>query len=164
MQCISFQVKIISYPLPDNISENTFMQTPILADGKCRLAVNTQNPYELALYSLNDTNWEMTGNILTMDLVNSLSLAYSEHKLYCSYFTNNGTSAIRQLKIGTSEIITGDVNNDGIFNIADVVTMQKWLLDVPDITLVNWKAGDIFDDNRLDVFDLCLMKRMLTEQ
>ncbi|MDE5765314.1 MAG: hypothetical protein K2I00_10215 [Ruminococcus sp.] len=156
--------KITSYPLPDNVSENAFSQVPILADGQCCLAVNTQNPYELALYSLNGTDWEITGNILAMDLVNSLSLAYNGQELYCSYFTNNGTSAIRQLKIGTSEIITGDVNNDGIFNIADVVTMQKWLLDVPDITLVNWRAGDICEDNRLDAFDLCLMKRMLTEQ
>ncbi|MDE6672811.1 MAG: dockerin type I repeat-containing protein [Ruminococcus sp.] len=79
-------------------------------------------------------------------------------------FTNNGTSAIRQLKIGTSEIIMGDINDDGLFNIADVVTMQKWLLAIPDITLVNWRAGDICEDNRLDAFDLCLMKRMLTEQ
>ncbi|MDE5772075.1 MAG: immune inhibitor A [Ruminococcus sp.] len=156
--------KITSYPLPDTISENAFSQVPILADGKCCLAVNTQNPYELALYSLNGENWEMTGNILAMDLVNFLSLAYSGQKLYCSYFTNNGTSAIRQLKIGTSEIITGDVNDDGAFNIADAVTMQKWLLDVPDITLANWKAGDIYEDDRIDIFDLCLMKHMLTEQ
>ncbi|MDE6666577.1 MAG: hypothetical protein K2K14_10415 [Ruminococcus sp.] len=156
--------KITSYPLPDNISENSFVQIPVSVDGKCCLAVNTQNPYELALYSLNGTNWEMEGNILAMDLVNSLSLAYSGHTLYCSYFTNNGTSAIRQLKIGKSEILMGDINDDGVFNIADVVTMQKWLLAVPDITLVNWKAGDIDDDNRLDVFDLCLMKRMLIEQ
>ncbi len=156
--------KITSYPFPNTISENAFMQMPILVNGKCCLAVNTQNPYELALYSLNGTDWEMTGNILAIDLVNSLSLAYSGQKLYCSYFTNNGTSVIRQLKIGTSEMIMGDINNDGVFNIADVVIMQKWLLAVPDITLVNWKAGDIFDDNRLDVFDLCLMKRMLTEQ
>ncbi|MDE5946016.1 MAG: dockerin type I repeat-containing protein, partial [Oscillospiraceae bacterium] len=156
--------KITSYPLPDAISKNAFMQTPILADGKCCLAVNTQNPYELTLYSLNGTDWEITGNILTMDLVNSLSLAYSGQTLYCSYFTNNGTSAIRQLKIGTSEILMGDINDDGVFNIADVVTMQKWLLAIPDITFANWKAGDIYENNRLDVFDLCLMKRMLIEQ
>ncbi|MDE7365297.1 MAG: immune inhibitor A [Ruminococcus sp.] len=156
--------KITSYPLPNNISENAFMQTPILADGKCCLAVNTQNPYELALYSLNGTEWEMTGNILAMDLVNSLSLAYNEQKLYCSYFTNNGTSVIKQLNIGKSKILTGDINDDGVFNIADAVTLQKWLLAVPDTMPVNWKAGDIYEDNRLDVFDFCLMKRMLIEQ
>ncbi len=34
----------------NNVSENAFSQVPILADGKCYLTVNTQNPYELALY------------------------------------------------------------------------------------------------------------------
>ena len=55
--------------------------------------------------------------------------------------------------------IMGDVNCDGEFTIADVVLLQKWLLAVPDIELKNWKAVDFYDDERLDVFDLCLMKR-----
>lgn len=57
--------------------------------------------------------------------------------------------------------IMGDVNKDGIFNVSDVVLLQKWILAVPDTHLANWKAADICEDGRLDVFDLCLMKRML---
>lgn len=60
--------------------------------------------------------------------------------------------------------INGDVNADGQLNIADVVLMQKWLLAVPDAKLADWKAGDLCEDDRLDVFDLCLMKRQLIEQ
>ena len=60
--------------------------------------------------------------------------------------------------------IRGDVNADGKFNIADVVLLQKWLLAVPDVHLDNWKAGDFFEDGRINVFDLCLMKRELTEK
>lgn len=56
---------------------------------------------------------------------------------------------------------TGDVNNDGTFNISDVVLLQKWLLAVPDTHLANWRAADFCEDNKLDVFDLCLMKRSL---
>ncbi|MDE5753986.1 MAG: hypothetical protein K2H89_05530 [Oscillospiraceae bacterium] len=156
--------KIIAYPLPDTVSENIFVQIPVLVDGKCYLAVNTQNPYELALYSLNGANWEMAGNILAMDLVNSLSLAYSGQTLYCSYFTNTGTSFIKQLQIGKSEILMGDINADGVFNITDLVLMQKWILAVPDIRFVNWQAGDIYHDNKLNIFDFCLMKRMLMEE
>ncbi len=55
----------------------------------------------------------------------------------------------------------GDVNADGAFNISDVVLLQKWLLAVPDTHLADWKAADIYDDNKLDAFDLCLMKRAL---
>lgn len=59
--------------------------------------------------------------------------------------------------------VKGDVDSNGTFDISDVVLLQKWLLAVPDIELANWKAADLCEDDRLDVFDLCLMKRMLVE-
>ncbi len=58
----------------------------------------------------------------------------------------------------------GDVNADGSFNVADVVLLQKWLLAVPNTDLANWKAADFYDDQILNVFDLCLMKRALIEK
>lgn len=61
------------------------------------------------------------------------------------------------------DIQYGDVNDDGLFNISDVVVLQKWLLSMPDIQLTNWKAADVCTDGRLDVFDLCLMKRELID-
>ena len=64
----------------------------------------------------------------------------------------------------TSETIEGDVNKDGYFTVTDVVLLQKWLLAVPDVSLSNWKAGDLCVDDVLNVFDLCLMKRKLIEQ
>lgn len=60
--------------------------------------------------------------------------------------------------------VTGDVNADGAFTVADIVSLQKWLLAVPDVTLANWKAGDFCEDEQLDVFDLCLMKRELLKR
>lgn len=156
--------KLTSYPLSDSASENIFVQIPILADGQCCLAVNTQNPDKLAVYSFNGTNWEMTGDILAMDIVNSLSLAYGEKTLYCSCFTDNGTAIIRRLPLDAPKKIKGDVNSDGKFNIADLVIMQKWILAVPDTSISDWKSGDLYEDNRIDVFDLCLMRRMLIEQ
>jgi len=63
--------------------------------------------------------------------------------------------------VSDDSIASGDVNNDGVFNISDVVLLQKWLLAVPDTNLANWKAVDFCADNKLDVFDLCLMKRAL---
>ena len=59
------------------------------------------------------------------------------------------------------ERIRGDVNADGTFDTADIVLMQKWLLAVPDTTLVDAVAGDLDENEVLDVFDLALMKREL---
>lgn len=54
--------------------------------------------------------------------------------------------------------VQGDVNADGAFNIADVIMLQKWLLcDGP---LTTWENGDLYD-NRIDAFDLCLMKQKI---
>lgn len=60
--------------------------------------------------------------------------------------------------------LMGDVNGDGKFNIADVVLFQKYLLGVSDTHLTNWKVADLSKDNRIDVFDLVLMKRDLIEK
>lgn len=55
--------------------------------------------------------------------------------------------------------VKGDVSGDGVFDLKDIVLLQKWLLAVPDTHLANADAGDLCKDGRLDVFDLALMKR-----
>lgn len=59
--------------------------------------------------------------------------------------------------------VQGDINADGKFNVSDAVLLQNWLLAVPNTNLADWKAADLCEDDRLDVFDLCMMKRMLVE-
>ena len=61
-------------------------------------------------------------------------------------------------------VVKGDVNSDGELNIADVVLLQKWLLAFPDTNLPDWNRADLYRDGRLDIFDLCLMKRALIEK
>ncbi|MDD7516471.1 glycoside hydrolase family 9 protein [Ruminococcus flavefaciens] len=56
---------------------------------------------------------------------------------------------------------SGDVNADGEFNTADLVMLQKWLLGKPDAVLKNWKAADYCNDNVIDTFDLCLMRKAI---
>ena len=63
----------------------------------------------------------------------------------------------------TPQTIAGDVNSDGKFSIANLVSLQKWLLTVPDSELKNWKSADFCEDNKLDVCDFTLMKRSLIQ-
>ncbi|MCM1530282.1 MAG: family 43 glycosylhydrolase [Alistipes sp.] len=76
----------------------------------------------------------------------------------------NSVNYIVAATIQENEKIIGDVTADGEFDISDVVTLQKWLLAAPDTKLADWKAADLCEDGRLDVFDLCLMKRLLINQ
>ena len=84
-------------------------------------------------------------------------------------FSNDDFSAAKTLIISESSEtspqpsanLMGDVNNDGSFSIADVVMLQKWLTASPNSNLANWKNGDFTKDDRIDIFDFCLMKSEL---
>lgn len=64
----------------------------------------------------------------------------------------------------TPDVIKGDINGDGEFNISDVVLLQKWLLAVANTELKNWQAADLCKDDILDVFDLCMMRKALIDK
>lgn len=71
------------------------------------------------------------------------------------------TSMLSAMPVNAGFSVKGDVNSDGTFDVADVVLLQKWLLSVPDTHLENRRAADFYKDDRLDVFDLTMMKREL---
>jgi len=81
-------------------------------------------------------------------------------------FKGSGTVKVEHLSLVAieAEKIEGDANADGKFDIADVVLLQKWILAIPDVKLADWKAADLCKDDKLDVFDLCLMKQKLLRQ
>lgn len=56
--------------------------------------------------------------------------------------------------------VKGDINCSGDFNISDMVTLQNWLMN-RETELTYWKNGDLNNDNRLDTFDIVLMRKML---
>ena len=58
--------------------------------------------------------------------------------------------------------VRGDVDANGVFDVRDIVAMQRWLLADASVTLADAAAGDVYEDGRLDVFDIGMMKRLLT--
>ncbi len=61
----------------------------------------------------------------------------------------------------TESMVTGDVNSDGVFSVADAVMLQKWLMGAG--ALADSGAADLSRDGRINIFDLILMKQMLSE-
>ena len=61
--------------------------------------------------------------------------------------------------------ISGDVNMDGEVSVSDMVMLQKWVLGQSDLEqLPCWQASDLCEDDTVDVYDLALLKMMLTNQ
>ncbi len=67
--------------------------------------------------------------------------------------------AVIKDKLSVAAEITGDVNANGEFSIADAVMLQKWLLGSGELT--DWQAGDLCKDGIIDVFDFCRMREKL---
>jgi hypothetical protein len=86
------------------------------------------------------------------------------------YFDGTRTSPLSKLNTDKNELgadffafdsVRGDVDADGKLSVADLVLFQKWLLGAPDAELKNWRNADLCKDDKLDVFDLCMMRREL---
>lgn len=124
--------------------------------------------YTFKLYNLATDKWYGKNDTVITDTANRLVLVTAGDACVL-----NATGGIYEFKyeISTNRISIypandavvriGDCNGDGSFDVADVVLLQKWLLAVPYTHLADWKAADLCDDGRLDVFDLCMMKRLL---
>ncbi len=73
--------------------------------------------------------------------------------------TTTTTSTATQTSATVPLDTAGDVNNDNVFTLLDIVSMQKYLLglSVPE----DIYAGDLSRDGVINVFDLVMMKRII---
>lgn len=88
------------------------------------------------------------------------NLAVTLTAVICSAVGMTGISVSADTTENSANYLSGDVNSDGKFTIADVLIFQKWITG-SDVTLNNWQAVDFNQDGVLDVFDLCIMKNEL---
>jgi aryl-phospho-beta-D-glucosidase BglC (GH1 family) len=59
----------------------------------------------------------------------------------------------------TTEVLLGDVDDNGYVSVLDVVTLQKYLLNLTAIS--NSNAADVTQDGDVDAFDLAYLKHMI---
>ena len=57
--------------------------------------------------------------------------------------------------------IPGDANDDGEYDIMDIIRMQKYILGAS--SSINWEVCDVNNDGEYDVFDLGLMHHHLIQ-
>ena len=60
---------------------------------------------------------------------------------------------------GEKKEVKVDVNKDGSFTVADLVMLEKFLLGAG--TLTDWQAGDLYNDGKIDVFDMIKMREKI---
>ena len=66
--------------------------------------------------------------------------------------------------VGDVSLPDGDVDGNGSFNIADVVSFSKYLLNKSDEVPDNLYAADLCTDGKINILDLVIMKREMIKQ
>lgn len=128
--------------------------------------------------SADGVNWTQlyTFNDLPPASMNYITLDTPANLRYVRYQVPEGTPAnsynhdnvyccnLAEIAVyGTeSAFVPGDADDDGSLTVSDILMVEKWLLGYGEIT--NWKNADLFDDERLDVYDLCLIRKELIRQ
>ena len=95
-------------------------------------------------------NYSAAADLADGQILFSWDHYYAQDAVLCAEFTAFAAASVQ-----------GDVTMDGIFDVADLIAFQKWLLAVPDSVLNDPDAADLYADGTLDVLDLGLMKREL---
>ena len=60
------------------------------------------------------------------------------------------------------KLLVGDVNDDGEITVADIVMLQKWLVNLGDIT--NSDKADVDRNNVINVFDAVMLKKIILDK
>jgi len=134
--------------------------------GTCAIKTGTANTISiLNCFATTDADAVANQTNATKDntlVITKSMLKSASEDLGTAFINNTDTMLNDGYPVFTWQIksdVVGDVNNDGVFNISDIVVMQKWILNAGQMT--NWENGDLYRDNQINVFDLCLMKQKI---
>lgn len=149
-----------SFNLEEDVVVSIDFTTPLIGD--------TTNYWEIVLVRLTDVieeveSWNISG-IKNKTTIPEMELEAAQYYLRIeksiNYSSETYTFSVKSDSVSNNNIMR-DVNLDGKFGVADIVIFQKWLLAVPGVTLEKWENADFCTDGKLDVFDLCMMKKAL---
>lgn len=129
------------------------------ADG-LYLTISTQNPSDLAVYQYRDGGFAKLGNSIAGETVGAAATAAAGDMLYVAYCSEQGNVRIKTYRL-RQDSVTGDVNGDGACTVADAVLLGRWLRR-EQVSLANWRAGDLDGSGMLNGADLTMLRRMLT--
>ncbi|MDR0918981.1 MAG: DUF1906 domain-containing protein [Oscillospiraceae bacterium] len=116
---------------------------------------------EFTPVSSTETNLAYTydkGGIIRID--NGVITALAEGTLNVSATTDYGVTDTFVVTVTNERIeLFGDINIDGVENVEDIVTMKNYALGVIKLNAETFPIADLNDDNRVDVYDIAILKR-----
>ena len=100
------------------------------------------------------------------DWLDNIPEGYSKRLLYnndtVNYLSDDGSDLTAYVQwINKNSILIGDVNLDGVINIIDVTTIQKYLVGTCNLNEVQLYAADVNGDNVVSILDATELQGMI---
>ncbi len=127
---------------------------------------NSNKKYQLQIGAWS-TPWDTSDDWSMQDMLEVDSSSYNGYSgemqkapNICVY--SNGVLIGGTEPDGTTPVTTtaGDINKDGSVNVADLVILQKYLVNI-DVKISDTKAADVDGNGKVNVFDAVKLRRML---
>lgn len=125
------------------------------ADGVTPVYVMEKHP--------NSCTYSLSGEFDNNMLFNELDLGTYVYKVEAEDESGKVYPLIGISFMVVQPVYHGDINGDGGINISDGVLLQKYILGKGYLSDVQFKCADLTNDNYVDVFDMIILRKKLTE-
>ena len=120
-----------------------------------------------SFYPTTATNTELaytfdTANVVSIDEYNVLH-AVAAGAVTVTTITDTGVSTTFTVTVTDPDfiILPGDVNDDGVINIIDLIKMKKYIVGMITLTGRSFTAANLQEDQSIDSLDLIKLCRIL---
>ncbi len=125
------------------------------ADGVTPVYVFEKNP--------NSLTYSLSGEFDNSMLFNELDLGTYVYKVEAEDESGKIYPLIGISFMVIQPVSQGDINGDGGITISDGVLLQKYILGKENLSNVQLKCADLTSDEYVDVFDMIILRKKLTE-
>ncbi|MDE6787961.1 MAG: RICIN domain-containing protein [Ruminococcus sp.] len=130
-------------------------------------SIMTRASKDLCFVEVARADKESGANVQQWENTESSCQKWSAETLTTTKATTTTTKATTTTTVPTTTTtettapVKGDINNDGFVNVSDAVLLSKYILGSGTLTVAQAERADMNSDNRLDVFDMILIRQSL---
>ncbi len=134
------------------------LTTPANYNSPCTFVWDGLNASDYSNGTIITLTFEVPAGV-ELGTVYNISASYSFGNMINAEFENVDVH-IENGSITVDELV-GDVNNDGIVDVADVITLRRYMSSGYDVT-INFDQADMNDDGIITMADIVMLRRYIT--
>lgn len=154
-------IAIAEYSTKDSAMLFKFSKNP---DGT--YYIMTRASKDACLVEVSSASKENGANIQQWELTDSDCQKWSAETMTttAATTTTKPVTTTTTVVTGSKKPVAGDINDDGVVSVADILILSKYILGAGDMTAAQSDVADMDKNDRIDVYDMILLRQVLVNQ